>query len=364
MELKAFPVLSNDLILRAARGDSTERTPVWVMRQAGRYLPEFQEIRAKHEFFEVCRNPQLACEVTLQPIRRFNLDAAIIFSDILVVPQAMGMTVEMLPEKGPSFPEPLKSPEDLSRLNPGTDVNQTLGYVFEAITLTRHKLEGKCPLIGFSGAPWTLMSYMIEGGGSTTMSKSKKWLFCYHDDSHRLLQMLTDVIVRYLVGQVVAGAQLLQLFESHAGILGPATFAQFALPYIRQIATRVKDDLIQKGLQPVPMIIFAKDAHYALSELSQSGYEVVGLDWTVDPVNARKQVGQGVTVQGNLDPCALYASPDQISDSVRVMLEAFGTQRYIANLGHGMYPDMNPDHLRAFVDAVHKHSEDINRSTA
>lgn len=355
-----FPELKNDLILRAARGDSTERVPVWVMRQAGRYLPEFEAVRAKHEFFEVCQTPELACEVTLQPIRRFDLDAAIIFSDILVVPQAMGLTVQMLPGKGPTFPEPLLGPADLGRLNSKTDVNQTLGYVFEAITLTRHKLEGKCPLIGFSGAPWTLMSYMIEGGGSTTMSKAKKWLYCYPDDSHKLLQMLTDVIVQFLVGQVVAGAQLLQLFESHAGILGPGTFSRFALPYIRQISARVKEDLVQRAVKPVPLIVFAKDAHYALAELSQSGYDVVSLDWTIDPRNARKKVGPNVTLQGNLDPCVLYTSPDRIAESVREMIEAFGTQRYIANLGHGIYPDMKPDHLKEFVNAVHKHSENAN----
>lgn len=360
MDNKAFPVLKNDLILRAARGDTTEQVPVWVMRQAGRYMSEFQEMRAKHDFFEICRTPELAAEVTMQPIRKFNLDAAIIFSDILVVPQALGLTVDMIPEKGPTFAEPLRTPADLSRLTPDIDVNQSLGYVFEAITLTRHKLEGKCPLIGFSGAPWTLMSYMIEGGGSTTMSKAKKWLYTYQEDSHKLLQILTDVIVKYLVGQVVAGAQLLQVFESHAGILGPGTFSRFALPYIRQISARVKADLVQKGLQPVPMIIFAKDAHYALPELSESGYEIISIDWTIDPRSARKQVGPNVGLQGNLDPCALYSSPDDINESVKEMLKAFGTQRYIANLGHGMYPDFDPERLREFVDAVHRHSETIN----
>lgn len=361
MDKHVFPVLTNDLILRAARGDDTERVPVWAMRQAGRYLPEFQEVRAKHEFFEVCQTPELACEVTLQPIRRFDLDAAIIFSDILVVPDAMGLTVEMLPGKGPSFPFPLASPQDLTRVDSNINVHEKLGYVFDAITLTRHRLEGKCPLIGFSGGPWTLMSYMIEGGGSTTQSKAKKWLYCFPDDSHRLLQMLTDVIVQYLVGQVAAGAQMLQLFESHAGILSSDLFMQFALPYIRQISSRVKENLIQRTIQPVPMIIFAKDAHYALVELSKSDYEVVGLDWTIDPTIARNQVGPNVSLQGNLDPCALYSPPDRLSETVRQMLERFGTKRYIANLGHGMYPDMEPDQLRAFVDAVHKHSEEINR---
>jgi uroporphyrinogen decarboxylase len=357
---KSFPPLKNDLILRAANGEKTERVPVWVMRQAGRYLPEFQEVRSKHEFFEICRTPELACEVTLQPIRRFELDAAIIFSDILVVPQAMGLVVEMLPGKGPSFPEPLATPDDLRRLVPDVDVRQALGYVFDAITLTRHKLEGKVPLIGFSGAPWTLMSYMIEGGGSTTFSKSKRWLYCHPADSCELLQRITDVVVRYLVQQVAAGAQMLQLFESHAGALGPAQFKQFALPYIRQISTHVKADLAQQGLEAVPMVIFAKDAHFAIEELAESNYDVVSLDWTIKPQHARRLAGARVTLQGNMDPCALYAPQETISKIVKEMITKFGTQRYIANLGHGIYPDMDPEHLKAFVNAVHRHSEDIN----
>merc|ERR1712004_582788 len=359
---KAFPPLKNDLILRAARGEVTERTPVWVMRQAGRYLPEFREFRLNHEFFEICRTPELACEITLQPIRRFNLDASIIFCDILVVPQALGMEVLMVPGKGPSFPSPLVVPEDLEKLNKNCDVHKELGYVYEAITLTRHNLEGKVPLIGFSGAPWTLMSYMIEGGGSTTQSKAKRWLYAYPEDSHKLLQMLTDVIVEYLVGQVQAGAQTLQLFESHAGILGYKNFIKFSLPYIRQISTKVKQRLTEQGFTPVPMTIFAKDGHFAIEELSQSNYEVVGLDWTVKPQHGRRLAGTEVTLQGNLDPCALYAPKDEIKKMVKEMVEKFGPQKYIANLGHGIYPDMDPDHLATFIDAVHTYSEEVNES--
>jgi len=351
-----FPVLKNDTILRTIRGEPTSYTPVWVMRQAGRYLPEFQEVRSKHDFFKVCQTPELACEVTLQPIRRFNLDAAIIFSDILVVPQAMGLKVEMLPGQGPTFTEPLESPADLIRVCADVDVNEKLKYVFEAITLTRHQLDGKCPLIGFTGAPWTLMSYMIEGKGSQTISKAKKWLYCHPEDSHRLLQMLTDVIVRYLVGQVAAGAQLLQVFESHAGILNKSTFQRFALPYIQQISKRVKEDLVQQGLTAVPMIIFAKDAHYSLEELSMSDYEVVGLDWTIEPSQARMRVGQTITLQGNLDPCQLYASRNDIVKAAEELIDKFGSERHIANLGHGIYPDVQPDHLQTFIDAVHNYS--------
>nr|XP_020638982.1 uroporphyrinogen decarboxylase [Pogona vitticeps] len=357
-----FPELKNDTFLRAARGEKTEYTPVWCMRQAGRYLPEFRETRAAQDFFATCRSPETCCELTLQPLRRFPFDAAIIFSDILVVPQALGMEVVMVPGKGPTFPDPLKEVEDLLKLRQKVDVATELGYVFQAITLTRHKLEGKVPLIGFSGAPWTLMSYMIEGGGSNTMAKAKAWLYRHPEASHRLLTLLTDVIVDYLVGQVAAGAQALQLFESHAGHLGPELFADFSLPFIQSIAKRVKSKLQEDALPVVPMIIFAKDAHYALEDLAQSGYEVVGLDWTIRPEDARQRTGKGITLQGNLDPCALYAPKEKIGDLVKKMLEGFGSQCYIANLGHGLYPDMNPEHVGAFVDAVHKHSRHLSKS--
>ncbi|XP_064606243.1 uroporphyrinogen decarboxylase-like isoform X2 [Liolophura sinensis] len=328
------------------------------MRQAGRYLPEYMQISSKNGFFSICRSPELACEVTLQPIRRFNLDAAIIFSDILVIPQALGMQVDMIP--GPSFPEPLCTPADLEKLNKNVDVNKELGYVFQAITKTRHALEGKVPLIGFSGAPWTLMSYMIEGGSTTTHSKAKRWLYTEPEASHQLLQLLADVIVDYLLGQIKAGAQLLQLFESHAGALGPGLFSKFALPYIRQISYKLKERCSESGVTPVPFIIFAKDGHFALEELSGSGYEVVGLDWTIRPTNARNKVGASISLQGNLDPCALYAPPEEIKRHVKEMLQKFGTQKYIANLGHGIYRDMNPDHLEVFVNAVHTYSEEMN----
>ncbi|XP_039632541.1 uroporphyrinogen decarboxylase [Polypterus senegalus] len=353
---KDFPELKNDTFLRAAKGQETQYVPVWCMRQAGRYLPEFRESRAGKDFFETCRTPSACCELTLQPLRRFPLDAAIIFSDILVIPQALGMEVLMVPAKGPTFPDPLKDPEDLNRLKVKVDVTAELGYVFQAITLTRHKLEGKVPLIGFSGAPWTLMTYMIEGGGSPTMSKAKRWLYSHPEASHRLLRQLTDVIVEYLFEQVKAGAQALQVFESHAGCLGPVQFTEFALPYLRDIAHRVKAKLKESSLDTVPMIVFAKDGHYALEDLAQSEYDVVGLDWTIDPKAARIRTGGRVALQGNLDPCALYAPKDKIGEIVKKMIEGFGSQRYIANLGHGLYPDMDPEHVGAFVDAVHTHS--------
>ncbi|XP_023333308.1 uroporphyrinogen decarboxylase [Eurytemora carolleeae] len=351
-----FPKLLNDRLLRAARGESVDAAPVWVMRQAGRYLPEFREMRAEADFFKICQTPELACEITLQPIRRFELDAAIIFSDILVVPQALGMKVEMKPGVGPVFDKPLVNPGDIDRLTI-PDVNTVLKYVFDAITLTRHKLEGKVPLIGFTGAPWTLMSYMIEGGGSKTQSKAKKWLYQHPEASHKLLKIITDVNVEYLVGQVRAGAQLLQVFESNAEYLGPVEFSKFALPCLIEINRRVKDKLVAEGLDIVPMTVFAKGAHYALAELGGSGYDVVGLDWTIDPTEARKLVGPNVTLQGNLDPCGLYAPSTDIEARVKMMVQQFGRDRWIANLGHGIYPDMDPESVETFVNSIHSHTK-------
>ncbi|XP_071846753.1 uroporphyrinogen decarboxylase-like isoform X2 [Apostichopus japonicus] len=356
---KDFPKLQNDLILRAARGEKTEKVPVWVMRQAGRYLPEFKAMRAEHDFFKVCQTPELACEITLQPIRRFELDAAIIFSDILVIPQALGLEVLMVPGKGPTFPEPINTPEDLKRLDHDVDVSKSLKYVYDAITLTRHRLEGKVPLIGFAGAPWTLMAYCIEGGGSKTLSKCKRWLYAHPNESHQFLKLLTKVISEYLIEQVAAGAQLLQVFDSNAEFLGYDQFMSFSLQYLRSIASSVKAGLKERGIEPVPMIVFAKGANYATKELSEIGYDVVQLSWTVKPETARMEA-PSVTLQGNLDPCAMYAPPDEISQLVSQMLTKFGTQRLIANLGHGVYPDFDPDHVKAFIDAVHVHSAKMN----
>ncbi|CAH8872603.1 unnamed protein product [Trichobilharzia szidati] len=356
-----FPALKNDNIIKAARGEAVSRTPVWIMRQAGRYLPEFRAVREKHDFFEICRTPELACEVTLQPIKRFDLDAAIIFSDILVIPQALGMEVKMQPGIGPKFVEPLNSPKDLNRLNFQVDVGKDLSYVYESISLTRHRLEGKVPLIGFAGAPWTLMSYMIEGGSSSTYSKAKRWLYCEPQSSHQLLDLITQTVVEHLVQQVLAGAQLLQVFESHAGFLSPHLFNIFSLPYLKRIANEVRSRLSNEykitGDSLPPLIVFAKDGHYALSQLSQAGYDVISLDWTICPDLARSIIPSGITLQGNLDPCALYADENQLSSQVKQMIEKFGVKRYIANLGHGIYPDVDPENVNKFVNLVHRLSE-------
>ncbi|CAL1536696.1 unnamed protein product [Lymnaea stagnalis] len=356
-----FAPLKNDLILRAAKGQKTERVPVWVMRQAGRYLPEYREAKGNTKFFATCKDPELVCELTLQPIRRFNLDAAIIFSDILVIPVALGLTVANDPGEGPVYADPISTPEDVKRLNTNFDIVSELGYVYEAITLTRVKLEGKVPLFGFTGAPWTLMKFMIENvSAGPNPNKARKFLVEHPEASHELLGILKDAVVRHLVHQIKAGAQIVQVFDSFAGELGPNLFSKFELPILRQIAREVKEQLKEMAIDPVPMVVFAKDAHFAIEDLAQSGYEVVGLDWCVQPLHARKLSGNHVTLQGNLDPVMLYATKDEIKKAVKDMLNKFGTQHYIANLGHGVLKDVDPDHLGVFVDAVHTYSEDIN----
>ncbi|KAG9317634.1 hypothetical protein JVU11DRAFT_1845 [Chiua virens] len=330
----AFPPLKNDLILRAATGQGTERAPVWVMRQAGRYLPEFRQLRQKYEFFQLCQTPELAAEVTLQPIDRYPnlIDAAIIFSDILVIPQAMGMEVLMNP--GPVFTNPLDVPDDMERLQT-EGVKERLQYVYDAISLTRHRLAGRVPLIGFCGAPWTLMSYMIEGGSTKTFQKSKTWLFKYPDASKTLLHALTRASIDYLVGQVEAGAQLIQVFESHAGELAPHDLEAFSLPYVGEIARGVRAQLEVRGLGRVPMILFAKGASPALA--ATAGYDV-----------------------GNLDPVVLYGGRDAIEREVKRMCDGFRTARpttgWIANLGHGITPGVDPGDLEWFFQCVHKYS--------
>ncbi len=345
-----YPALKNDTLLRAARGEVTDHVPVWIMRQAGRYLPEYRAKRAMEEFFTVVQTPELATEITLQPIERFPLDAAIIFSDILVIPQAMGMECQMIKGRGPVFPDPIKTPDDLARLVT-PDVKTRLGYVFDALSLTRMTLTGRVPLIGFCGAPWTLMGYMIEGGGSKSFEASKTWLYLYPEASHQLLQSITDLLIEYVIAQVDAGAQLIQVFDSWAGLLSRDAFNEFALPYLNQIA-----EALQKARPEIPKTVFAKGAHYALEDLASSAYDVVGLDWTMDPQEARRRVAGQVALQGNMDPCLLFANPEKIRAEVKRMLTAFGRGGYIANLGHGMLPSHDPEHARVFIEAVHEFS--------
>ncbi|TCD71272.1 Uroporphyrinogen decarboxylase in heme biosynthesis [Steccherinum ochraceum] len=356
-----FPPLKNDLLLRAARGEQTERAPVWVMRQAGRYLPEFRKVREDHEFFEICRTPELAKEITLQPIRRYTglIDASIIFSDILVVPQAMGMEVLMNP--GPHFPDPLNTPADIGKLTKTVDVNKELGYVFEAITVTRKALDGEVPLIGFCGAPWTLFAYMVEGGGTKTFQKSKTWLFQYPQESKDLLLRIADVCVDYLIGQVKAGAQVLQVFDSWAGELSPHHFAEFSLPSLQRISSGLRKAFADGSIPSVPLILFPKGANESLSDIAaNAGYDVLGLDWCIEPDHARQLVGEKVALQGNMDPVMLYGGKDAIEREVKRVCEGFkkggGTRGWIANLGHGITPGVDPEDLRWFFECIHKYS--------
>lgn len=358
MAVCEFPKLNNDALLRAARGEPVEFIPAWVMRQAGRYLPEFRKTRSQCSFFELCRTPELACEVTLQPIKRFGklLDAAIIFSDILVVPQALGQTVDMVEGKGPVFADPLNTPDDLDRLNQDVDVSSALAYVYDAIKTTRKALQGAVPLFGFAGAPWTIMAYMIEGGGSKTLSKAKKWLFLYHEASHQLLSLITKVTIAYLVEQARAGAQILQVFDSWAGELSPHHFAEFAFPYLQQIAEALK-----KECPEVPVVVFARNANaHALPLLArETKYDVFGLDFAVDFEWAYDVVVKqnGKVVQGNMDPSCLFGT-DQLLESevsrILAVLKRNATsdgrfKGYIANMGHGMYPNHTPEKLLKFL---------------
>ncbi|QRW15749.1 uroporphyrinogen decarboxylase [Rhizoctonia solani] len=324
-----FPPLKNDLLLRAARGEEpTERAPVWIMRQAGRYLPgRVQRSQKIHGFFEICRTPELATEITLQPIRRYSglLDASIIFSDILVIPQAMGLVVEMHDGGGPFFPQPLVAPDDLDlkRLRENVDVDQELGYVFDAITMTRKGLKGEVPLIGFCGAPWTLMCYMV--GSSKSLPSTKQWIFKYPEESKKLLEKITKVCVDFLVGQVKAGAQLLQVFDSNAGDLSPHDFATFSLPYLKVIAESVRHNLEPQPAHPDPSDdIIRQRCRTRPTGSDQGGYDVLGLDWVTSPESAIAATGgqsRKVGLQGNIDPAILYGGREAIEREVKPMVE-------------------------------------------
>jgi uroporphyrinogen decarboxylase len=334
--------LQNDLILRAARGEKTERTPVWLMRQAGRILPEYREVRAKMGGFkELVETPEFACEVTIQPVDILGVDAAIIFSDILVIPEAMGLPYQMIEAKGPWFEKTIQTKNDIEQLRIAKP--EDLHYVIDAIKLTKKELNYRVPLIGFAGAPWTIFAYMIEGSGSKTFSKAKKFLYTNPELSHLLLQKITDSTINYLKGQIVAGADMLQLFDSWAGILSPDQYNQFSLKYISQICDAINE---------VPLTVFAKDAHFARREMGKLNCNTIGLDWTMDIAESREMVGPTKTLQGNMDPCLLYADYDTIKKETIKMLKAFGPHKHIANLGHGLYPDLDKDKVKCYVDTI------------
>ena len=335
--------LKNDLLLRTLRGQTTERTPVWMMRQAGRYLPDYMKLKEKYSFFQRCQTPELAAAITIQPVEQVGVDAAIIFSDILVVPQAMGLEVQMIEAKGPFLPDPIKTIKDLDRLYL-PDVEEKLGYVFDALRLTKKTLDGRVPLIGFAGAPWTLLCYMVQGKGSKTFDEAKAFCYTQPETAHRLLQMITDTTIAYLKGQARAGADVVQIFDSWGGLLGPDDFETLSLRYIRQIVAAIKEEALT--------IVFAKGAWHSLEAMAATGAHGLGIDWCIRPSMARQLAGPKITLQGNFDPAKLLSPIPVIEKEVTAMLDAFKGAPHIANLGHGILPNVPVDHARAFVETV------------
>jgi uroporphyrinogen decarboxylase len=335
--------LKNDLLLKALRGEMVERPPVWMMRQAGRYLPDYIKLREKYDFFTRVQTPELATAITLQPVDQVGVDAAIIFSDILVIPQAMGVEVLLEEGKGPSLPRTITSEKDIDALIT-TGAEESLKYVMDALRLTKKELNGRVPLIGFAGAPWTILCYMVEGKGSKTWDRAKEFAYTQPQLAHRLLQKITDITIEYLKAQVKAGADTVQVFDSWAGSLSPEDFKIFAQPYLFRIADALSEE--------APVILFPKGSWYALKDISESAAAGVGIDWCITPQFARELTSHQITIQGNFDPAKLLAPIPQIKKWVREMIDGFGTQRYIANLGHGITPNVPVDHARAFVEAV------------
>ena len=342
--------MKNDLILRARRGEKTERTPVWMMRQAGRYLPDYRALRDKHSFFERVQTPELATAITLQPVDQVGVDAAILFSDILVIPQAMGLEVQLIENKGPLLPNPIQTAKDLERLHV-SHAKEELSYVMDALRMIKSELGGRVPLIGFAGAPWTLLCYMVQGKGSKTFDEAKA--FCYTQPAlaHTLLQMITDSTIDYLKAQAEAGADLVQLFDSWGGLLSPEDFETWSLQYIRQIVAQVKDI--------VPTIIFAKGAWHSLAPMAATGAHGLGIDWCITPQMARQLAGDRVALQGNYDPAHLLSPIPVIQKEVTAMLDAFDGHPYIANLGHGILPNVPVEHAKAFVDTVKNYRKNV-----
>ena len=345
-------MLKNDRFLRALRREPVDCTPVWLMRQAGRYLPEYRATRkAAGSFLAMAKNPEIACEVTLQPLRRFPLDAAILFSDILTVPDAMGLGLYFVDGEGPKFERPLRTPADIDRLAV-PDMETELRYVMDAVRTIRRELDGSVPLIGFSGSPWTLACYMVEGGGSKDWGKVKALALNEPAAMHKLLTVVTDAVIAYLSAQHAAGAQALQVFDTWGGTLGPAMYREFSLPYLTRIAHALKDI-------GVPVILFGKGNAPHLDDLFASGADAIGVDWTVTLEDAARRANGRVALQGNLDPAILYGNPDAIRTQVKVALDSYAAgnggsrEGHVFNLGHGMSPDMSPDHVAALVEAVH-----------
>ena len=344
----------NDRFLRALERKPVDVTPVWMMRQAGRYLPEYRATRKRAgDFMSLCRNPQLACEVALQPLERYAFDAAILFSDILTIPDAMGLGLYFTEGEGPRFHKPIRSAADVETL-PAFDANADLGYVMDAVRLIRRELNGRVPLIGFSGSPWTLATYMIEGGGSKDFRRAKQFIYDHPEAGHLLLGKLADAVTDYLNAQIRAGAQAVQIFDTWGGILSTSAYLEFSLAYMRRIVGGL---IREREGRTVPCILFTKQGGLWLEEIAASGCHCVGLDWTVDIGHARSRIGRKTALQGNLDPSVLYAAPEVIRREVAAILRSYGSgPGHVFNLGHGITPGVNPEHVAVFVDAVHEYS--------
>lgn len=343
--MASFAPLQNDLFLRALKGETVERPPVWMMRQAGRYLPEYMVIANKYDFFTRCETPELACEITIQPIDIIGSDAAILFSDILVIPQALGFEVQMIKGKGPYLPGKIESEAQALAIK-AEDIAQKLDYVMKAITLTRTELNGRVPLIGFAGAPWTIFCYLVQGEGSKDYARAKAFCYQYPEAATHLMQQITDATITYLLAQIQAGAQALQVFDSWAGLLSPEDFNEWAMPYLLQISDAIAD-------ANTPHILFAKGAWYALERLAfKSKASALGLGWDITPEYAREKTRNELTLQGNFDPSKLHLPIPELKKAVQSMIRRFGKDKYIVNLGHGIHPNIPVDHAKAFVDAV------------
>jgi uroporphyrinogen decarboxylase len=347
----AFAALKNDRLLRALRCEPTDTTPIWVMRQAGRYLPEYRATRERAgSFLALAQNPELACTVTLQPLERFDLDAAILFSDILTIPEAMGLGLSFAHSEGPQFARPVRTRADVSRLGV-PDMDGDLRYVMDAVRLIRQELHGRVPLIGFSGSPWTLACYMVEGHGSRDFATLKA--MCWNEPklAHQLLDILAQSVAHYLMAQVAAGAQVLMIFDTWGGMLGPAAFREFSLRYLAQIIAALQADARARD---VPVIAFSKGAGQHLAEMAATGCAALGVDWTLDMAAARHAVAGTVALQGNLDPTVMRATPDVIRREARAVMDSYGNHPgHIFNLGHGITPEVDPENLRVLVDEVH-----------
>ncbi|WP_419533032.1 uroporphyrinogen decarboxylase [Endozoicomonas sp.] len=347
--------LKNDRFLRALLREPVDVTPVWMMRQAGRYLPEYRETRARAgDFMALCQNAELACEVTLQPLERFPLDAAILFSDILTIPDAMGLGLYFEAGEGPKFKKPVRTAADVEALTV-PDPEKDLGYVMGAVRTIRRELNGRVPLIGFSGSPWTLATYMIEGGSSKDFRRIKAMMFDQPELLKHVLSVLADSVTSYLNAQIEAGAQAVQIFDTWGGVLSPENYRDFSLHYMDRIVKGLKRE--NEG-RKVPVILFTKNGGQWLESMADTGVDALGLDWTTDIGEARQRVGNRVALQGNMDPSTLYASPKRIRQEVATILEKFGTGNgHVFNLGHGIHQFVEPEKAGAFVNAVHEMSK-------